>query len=72
MVAYLKPKKNKRIWQISGLKSDRGRFRNLKSGRLREVLKQHLSEKQNDYFQSGRLREVVAVRDLTEVLVQIT
>ena len=26
----------------------------------REVLKQYLTEKQNGYFQSGRLREVVA------------
>ena len=49
-----------RIYQISCLKSGRGRLRNLSSGRLREFLKQYLTEKQNGYLQSGCLREVVA------------
>ena len=31
----------------------------------REFLKQYLTEKQNGYSQSGRLREVVARRELT-------
>ena len=31
----------------------------------REFLKQYLTEKQNGYLQSGRLREVVARRELT-------
>ena len=31
----------------------------------REFLKQYLTEKQKGYFQSGRLREVVAMRELT-------
>ena len=50
---------NKRICQIFGLKSGRGRLQNLSSARLREFLKQYLTEKQNSYLQSGRLREVV-------------
>ena len=32
---------------------------------MREYLKQYLTEKQNRYLQSGRLREVVAMRELT-------
>ena len=31
----------------------------------REILKQYLTEKQNGCLQSGRLREVVAMRELT-------
>ena len=31
----------------------------------REFLKQYLTEKQNGYLESGRLREVVAMRELT-------
>ena len=31
------------------------------------VLEQYLSKKQNDYLPNGRLREVVALRELTEV-----
>ena len=45
---------NKIICQISGLKS----------GRTRE----YLTEKQNGYLRSGRLREVVAMRELTVFL----
>ena len=43
---------NKRICQISGPKSGRGRLRNLRSGRrlTREFLKQCLPEKQNGYL----------------------
>ena len=33
----------------------------------REFLKQYLTEKQNSYLESGRLREVVAMRELTVV-----
>ena len=51
---------NKRICQISGLKSGRSRLRNLSSSRLREFLKQYLTEKQNSYLESGCLQEVVA------------
>ena len=32
---------------------------------MSDFLKQHLTEKQNSYLQSGRLREVVARRELT-------
>ena len=46
---------NKTKYQISGLKS----------GRLREFLKQYLTDEQNGYLQSGRLREVVTMRELT-------
>ena len=56
---------NKRICQISGPKSGRGRLRNLRSGRLRESFWKRLTGKQNGYLQSGRLREVVAMRELT-------
>ena len=48
---------NKRICQISSLKSPRGRLRNFSSGGgfTREFLKRYLTEKQNDYLQSGCL-----------------
>lgn len=63
----LPEKENRRICQISGLKS--GRARSLKKSEkwspTREFLKQSLGEKQNAYLQSGRLREVVAVREFT-------
>ena len=51
---------NKRICQISGPKSGRGRLRNLRSGRLRESFWNSVWNKQNGYLKSGRLREVVA------------
>ena len=47
-----------------GLKTGCGRFRNLSSDQ-REFLKQYLTEKQNDYLERGRLRDVVAMRELT-------
>ena len=53
---------NKRICQISGLKSGRGP---LERSLTRELLKQSLTEKQNGCLRSGRLREVVALRELT-------
>ena len=53
---------NKTKCQISGLKS----------GRLREFLKQYLTDKQNGYLQSGRLREVVTMRELTVLPANIT
>ena len=56
----LRETENKRICQISGPKSGRGLLRNLRSGRLWEFLKQCLTEKQNGYLKSGRLRKVVA------------
>ena len=34
---------------------------------MREFYKQYLTEKQNGYLQSGRLREVVAMRELTVI-----
>ena len=61
----LRESENKRICRISDLKSGRGRLRNSSSGRLREFLKQYLTETENGYFQSGGLREVVVVRELT-------
>ena len=51
---------NKRICVISGLKSGCGPLRNLSGGRLRELLKQYLTEKQNGCLRSGHLREGVA------------
>ena len=64
LVGRLLETKNNSICQICGLKSGRGRLRNLSIGRLRELefLKQYLTEKQNGYLQSGRLREVVAYK----------
>ena len=69
---------NKRICQISGPKSGRDLFRNLRSGRFntREFLKQCLPEKLNakrlfvkwSLTGGGRLREVVAMRELTVVI----
>ena len=59
---HLPETENKRICVISGLKSGRGPLRNLSGGRLREFLKQYLTEKQNGCFRSGRLREVVAYK----------
>ena len=62
---------NKRICQISGLKSGRGRFRNLSGGRLRESSgNKYLTETQRLFTKwsltgGGRLREVVAMRELT-------
>ena len=56
---------NKRICQISGLKSGRGRFRNLRWLLKRELWEQYLTERQNGCLRSGRLREVVAMRELT-------
>ena len=53
---------NKRICQISGPKSGRGRSRNLRSGRLRESFWNSVWNKQNGYLKSGRLWEVVAMR----------
>ena len=42
--------------------------RNLISGGLQEMfLKQYFTEKQNSYLQSCRLREVIAMRELTVV-----
>ena len=35
---------------------------------MREFLKQYLTEKQNGYLQSGHLREVVAMRELTVIV----
>ena len=53
---------NKRICQISDLKSGCGcLLRNLS---MREFSEQYLTEKQNVYFQSGLLQEVVAMREL--------
>ena len=54
---------NKRICQISGLKSGRSRFKYLSL--TREFLKQYLTEKQNGFLQSSRSRGVVAMRELT-------
>ena len=53
---------NKRICQISGPKSGRGRLRNLRSGRLRESFWNSVWNKQNGYLKSGRLWKVVAMR----------
>ena len=54
---------DKRICQISGLKSGCDVIRNFKQWSLTgEALKQYLTEKQNGCFQSGRLREVVAYK----------
>ena len=47
---------NKRICQISGLKSGRGPLKNLLWSLMRELLKQYLTEKQNGCLPSGRLR----------------
>ena len=58
MVAY---QKHNRICQFCGLKSGRGRLKNEKWSLTREFLKHYLTEKQNGYFQSGRLREVYVV-----------
>ena len=52
---------NNRICQICGLKSGIGRLKEIRAGLFtREFLKQYFNEKQNGYFQSGCLREVVA------------
>ena len=57
---------NKRKCQISGLKSGHGRFKKFEQWSLtRGFVKQYLTEKQNGYLKSGRLREVVAMRELT-------
>ena len=60
----LPEKENRRI---SGLKSGRARLlkKSEKLSPTREFLKQSLSEKQNADLQSGCLREVVAMRELT-------
>ena len=51
-------------------KSGRGRLRNLSSDRLRESFWNSIwLRKQNGYLQSGRLREVVAMRELTVVAI---
>ena len=65
--ARLPKAENKRICQISALKSSRSCLRNLSSGLLQEsFLKRYLTEKQNNYFQiSGHLGEVVAMREST-------
>ena len=58
--------KNKRICQISGLKSGHCRLRNLWSDRFREnVWNIVWVRNKTRYLQSGRLREVVAIRELT-------
>lgn len=63
----LPEKENRRICQLSGLKSGRARLlkKSEKLSPTREFLKQSLSEKQNADLQSGCLREVVAMRELT-------
>ena len=48
---------NKRIGRISGVKSGRGRLRNLPSGPLGENFWEYLTDKQKGYFQGGHLRE---------------
>lgn len=49
---HLPETENKRIHQISGLKSGRGHLRNLGSGLLtKKFLKQYLSQKENGYLQ---------------------
>ena len=59
---------NKRKCQISNLKSGRGRLRNSSSSRLREsFFKKYMTEKQHGYLESGRLREVVGMRELTVI-----
>ena len=57
---------NKRICQISGQKSGRGRLRNLRGGRLRESSCKRFFTM---WFLTvgGRLREVVAMRELTVI-----
>ena len=59
---------NKRTYQISCLKSGRGRLRNLSSGRLRAKtvfwLRKRLFTKRS-LTGGGRLREVVAMKELT-------
>ena len=62
--------KNKRMYQISGPKSGRGRFGNLGSGCLRESFWNSvwLRNKRIICKDSGRLREVVAMRELTVYL----
>ena len=58
---------NKRICQMSGLKSDRSPLRNFEWWLpTRELLKQYLTEKQN-----GRLRKVVAMRELTVFIISL-
>ena len=58
--------KNKRVCQISGLKSGRCRLRNLWSGRFRESFWNSIGVRNKTrYLQSGCLREVVAMRELT-------
>ena len=56
---------NKRICQTSGLKPGRGRLINMKWSLTREHMEQCLTENQNGYLRSGRLGEVVAMRELT-------
>ena len=46
------------LCQTSGLETGRSHFKN-----LRQLLEQYLTEKQNGYLQSGRLRG--AIRELT-------
>ena len=63
--------KNKRIYQISGPKSGRGRLRNLGSGRLRESFWNSVWPRNQRIIckvvakGGGRLWEVVAMRELT-------
>ena len=64
VVAYQKHKT--KICQISGLKSGRSRLRNLRSGRFRESFWNSIwVRNKTRYLQSGRLREVVAMTELT-------
>ena len=64
---------NKRICQISGPKSGRGRLRNLRGGRLRESfwnsdwLRNKTVICKWSFTGGGGLREVVAMRELTVV-----
>ena len=65
VVAYQKHKTKKKR-KISGLKSGRSRLRNLRSGRFRESFWNSIwVRNKTRYLQSGRLREVVAMTELT-------
>ena len=64
---------NKRIYQMSCLKTEWSRsLKKFEKWTLtREFLKRYLTEKQTVIYISGRLREVVAMRELTVIIINL-
>ena len=60
------------ICVTSGLKSGGGQLSNLSDGNLQESSCKLLTEKQDGRLRSGRLREVVAMRELTVLIYHIS